>query len=131
MNRITRLPSQARRLTTLRTAQPLVQQIPIDNSLELFVASDGNATVERPANGGLRLWSYENRSDAIEEAARLATGMAHKHGMYNTGFSGGKLVCYARSPADLSLAVKEKKRGNLSSYWQGLEQPGRPSLHWV
>jgi leucine dehydrogenase len=78
-------------------AQPLVLEVPLDQEkvpgLELFVASDGMLDKSKPANGGLRLWTYDTKEAAVEEAARLASGMSLKHQMYNTGFSGGKLVC--------------------------------------
>jgi len=99
----------------LRTAQPLVLHHKVDDSLDLFVAMDGDATVARPANGGLRLWNYETEGDAIEEVSRLATGMGFKHGMYNTGFSGGKLVCRARTPDALNTATSTKKKEILAT----------------
>ena len=36
--------------------------------------------------------SYESTDLAIADAVRLAEGMTRKHAMYNTGFSGAKLV---------------------------------------
>jgi hypothetical protein len=96
------------------TKSPLVLEAKVasaegDVPLQLFIAMDGDATPARPANGGLRLWNYETEADAIEEVERLASGMAAKHNMYNTGFSGGKLVCRASDPEALASAIKNKK----------------------
>ena len=70
---------------------------------------DGDATQARPANGGLRLWTYETEGAAVTEVERLASGMGAKHRMYNTGFSGGKLVCRAPCGSTLAEAVETKK----------------------
>jgi leucine dehydrogenase len=85
---------------------------------------DGDATADRPANGGLRLWSYDTEGDAVEEVERLANGMGAKHRMYNTGFSGGKLVCRAPCPATLKAAIEDKKGDILKSAAKALNSLG-------
>ena len=83
----TRMPSCARRAFAARslsaehgslsTKSPLVLEQIVhsgDVPLQLFIAMDGDATQTRPANGGLRLWSYETEGAAVEEAERLASG---------------------------------------------------------
>lgn len=45
-----------------------------------------------PANGGIRWRQYSSRQQQESEAVMLAQRMSLKHGLYNTGFSGGKIV---------------------------------------
>lgn len=45
-----------------------------------------------PANGGIRWRQYGSRQQQECEAVMLAQRMSLKHGLYNTGFSGGKIV---------------------------------------
>lgn len=59
---------------------------------------------ESPANGGLRLLPYRSDGACLADGRRLAALMADKHGIYGTGFSGGKVVARA---TDLS-SVKEE-----------------------
>jgi glycine/D-amino acid oxidase-like deaminating enzyme len=70
-----------------------VFEVPIrQEGVKLYIANDGDLQNTRPGNGGMRLLSYESEQHAIEDAVRLAEGMTRKHAMYNTGFSGAKLV---------------------------------------
>ena len=68
-----------------------------------------------PSNGGLRLCEYQNNEEAIEENILLANLMNKKHKIYNTGFSGGKIVvnsCPNKIEKDLllkSIAVELNK----------------------
>ena len=60
--------------------------------VKLYIAVHGEFQSDKPGNGGMRLMSYENDELAISDAVRLAEGMTRKHAMYQTGFSGAKLV---------------------------------------
>jgi leucine dehydrogenase len=51
-----------------------------------------------PANGGLRLLPYRSDSSCLADGHRLAALMADKHGLYGTGFRGGKVVARAADP---------------------------------
>lgn len=58
----------------------------------LYIGNEGALTTVRPGNGGCRLWHYATEQDAIDECRGLSNGMSKKHGVYNTGFRGAKLV---------------------------------------
>ena len=75
----------------------------ISEELSVFIVAENNIN-GHPSNGGLRLLSYENDIDCLQDGFRLANLMKVKHDLYSTGFSGGKIV--ARSPNIFS--VKEK-----------------------
>ena len=64
-------------------------------SIYVAVDSDGYGGPARPGNGGIRLLDYATARDAVDDAARLATGMTRKHDMFRTGFSGAKVVVRA------------------------------------
>lgn len=69
-----------------------------------FVVKDSDippAARGRPANGGIRIQDYPDEAAAIREAHSLAERMTHKQALYNTGFSGVKIVVCA-SPAGLN-----------------------------
>lgn len=63
--------------------------------LSLFVVGE-RASVDRPANGGLRLLRYASVDDAHDEAFMLASRMTDKHRLYRTGFAGAKLVAHTQ-----------------------------------
>lgn len=69
---------------TLKTYQ-------IDDHLSVTIAYDSSKQ-SLPANGGLRFCKYENLKEAQDEALTLARKMTQKHKIYDTGFSGVKLV---------------------------------------
>jgi hypothetical protein len=66
----------------------------------LYIGVDSTATQERPGNGGLRIRSYPTPAAAKQEAINLSEAMSFKHGVYNTGFSGAKLVFDTAVPVD-------------------------------
>ena len=66
----------------------------------LTLAASAPLSLERPGNGGMRLWNYTSREAADVEALGLAQGMEIKHATYNTGFSGAKLVCASSTPIE-------------------------------
>ena len=78
---------------------PSVLEIPLEEKgVSLYVGVHAPVCSSRPGNGGLRLWSYESEEDAIDECRELSRGMSLKHNIYNTGFSGAKLVANAKEP---------------------------------
>lgn len=56
-----------------------------------FIGLNGS-TLNQPSNGGLRVKTYESERHAWEDCENLSLVMTHKHSLYNTGFSGGKIV---------------------------------------
>lgn len=58
----------------------------------LYIAYDIDSTPEVPGNGGLRIGTYPSPGAAQEEAVALTEAMSAKHAMYDTGFTGAKLV---------------------------------------
>lgn len=72
----------------------------------LYVGVDSSATQERPGNGGLRIRAYPTPAEAKQEAINLSEAMSFKHGVYNTGFSGAKLVFDTK--VDVSAIDKEQ-----------------------
>ena len=63
----------------------------IEDQLSITVAYN-NTKKSLPANGGLRFCKYESLFEVQDEALTLARKMTQKHELYNTGFSGVKLV---------------------------------------
>lgn len=62
----------------------------------LYIGNDGPFQTKRPGNGGLRIWTYPTEKEAVAECIALSSGMTGKHLVYNTGFSGAKLVVNCR-----------------------------------
>lgn len=58
----------------------------------LYIAYDIHSTPEVPGNGGLRIGTYPSPGAAQDEAVALTEAMSAKHAMYDTGFTGAKLV---------------------------------------
>lgn len=56
-----------------------------------------HSTILGPAAGGCRYWSYGSEEDLLEDAYRLATGMAFKNAMAGLPLGGGKAVLRRRS----------------------------------
>lgn len=69
-----------------------------------------------PANGGIRWRAYASRQQQEEEALMLAQRMSLKHGLYNTGFSGGKIVVNSQRPPKDHPAVLEAIGALLNRY---------------
>ena len=72
----------------------------LSNDLSVFIVGE-NSNLNIPANGGLRLLSYETDIDCLQDGFRLAKLMKIKHDLYNTGFSGGKIVARASNPKEV------------------------------
>jgi len=45
-----------------------------------------------PALGGVRMWPYQNESEAIRDVLRLSRGMTYKHAISGLNLGGGKAV---------------------------------------
>ncbi|KAF5840792.1 FAD dependent oxidoreductase-domain-containing protein [Dunaliella salina] len=99
----TRCPSSAPHLQlvngltiqmTGRSVSPLVLSYPTSAG-PLYIGIDGPIQDNHPGNGGLRIWKYASEQDAVAECRVLASTMTLKHRVYNTGFSGAKLVLNA------------------------------------
>lgn len=52
-------------------------------------------TILGPALGGLRIYPYKQREDALEDVLRLAKGMTYKSALAEVGMGGGKSVIMA------------------------------------
>lgn len=63
----------------------------IHNDLSYFVAVE-DQNFKYPANGGLRFTNYLTEQKAFEDSITLSKLMGQKHSIYNTGFSGAKIV---------------------------------------
>jgi len=79
---------------TGRSVSPLVLSYPTSAGT-LYIGIDGPIQDNHPGNGGLRIWKYASEQDAVAECRILASTMTLKHRVYNTGFSGAKLVLNA------------------------------------
>jgi leucine dehydrogenase len=51
-----------------------------------------HSTVLGPAAGGCRLWSYDSREEAVQDALRLSEGMCYKNALAGLPLGGGKAV---------------------------------------
>lgn len=83
-----------------------IETYEISNDLSVTLAYD-TQTPFLPANGGLRLSQYNTRSLQEAEALTLAKCMTEKHKIYNTGFSGAKLVANGTLKKDSKLGLIE------------------------
>ena len=61
------------------------------DSFQCFIGLD-QASLSQPSNGGLRVKTYQSEALAWEDCRNLSIVMTQKHRLYNTGFSGGKIV---------------------------------------
>lgn len=55
-----------------------------------------------PALGGLRMWPYENESEALEDVLRLSRGMTYKAAVAGLNLGGGKAVIIGDPKTDKS-----------------------------
>lgn len=58
-----------------------------------------------PALGGLRMWPYGSRDDAVFDVLRLSKGMTYKSAVADTGLGGGKSVIIGNPKTDKSEAL--------------------------
>ena len=78
----------------------------IKDDLSLSMAYDLNHS-GLPANGGMRLIPYASQDACEREALTLAQHMTQKHQIYDTGFSGVKLVGNGQPTAENKTALIE------------------------
>lgn len=72
-----------------------IETIQVDEDTS-FTLAYSNQIGLLPANGGIRWRHYARREQQESEAVMLAHSMSLKHGLYKTGFSGGKIVVNSR-----------------------------------
>jgi leucine dehydrogenase len=92
-------------MSSTPTSSPAVTVLAehVSEHLSVFVVAESTCS-QRPANGGLRLLSYDDDATCKADGHRLASLMTNKHDLYGTGFAGGKVVARAADPA----AVKDE-----------------------
>lgn len=77
-----------------------VETIVVDDKSSFTIACSPQRHA-MPSNGGIRWHRYESLEQQKDEAIMLAHAMDLKHGLYRTGFSGGKIVVNSKvSPDD-------------------------------
>jgi len=96
-------------------AQYEVETIQIDDETSFTLACSSEHKW-LPANGGIRWRPYASRQRQEEEAVMLAQRMSLKHGLYNTGFSGGKIVVNSKRSPKEQPEVLEAIGGLLNRY---------------
>ncbi|AGK50812.1 glu/Leu/Phe/Val dehydrogenase, dimerization domain protein [Burkholderia thailandensis MSMB121] len=69
-----------------------------------------------PSNGGIRWHRYDSLSKQKDEAVMLAHAMDLKHGLYRTGFSGGKIVVNSNAAPDDAQHVFDAIGETLNRY---------------
>jgi len=60
------------------------------SQLKAFVAI--HSTHNGPAAGGVRVWTYKNSGDALDDVLRLSRGMSYKNALAGLKLGGGKAV---------------------------------------
>src|SRR5699024_12651098 len=74
-----------------------------NSGLKAFIAI--HDTTVGPALGGLRMWTYNWESEAIEDALRLARGMSYKNAAAGLNLGGGKAVIMGDTIKDIKKEV--------------------------
>lgn len=74
-----------------------------ETGLHAFIAIHN--TTLGPALGGLRIFPYKTREEALEDALRLAKGMTYKSAAVEIGLGGGKSVIIANPKTDKTPAL--------------------------
>jgi leucine dehydrogenase len=79
-----------------------IKEIPVEGYEKVVEAKDEESglhgiiavhdTTLGPALGGMRMWPYANRDEAMNDVLRLAKGMTYKSAVAHTGLGGGKSV---------------------------------------
>ena len=92
------------------------------DSFQCFIGLD-QATINQPSNGGLRVKLYPSQRLAWDDCKNLSLVMTQKHRLYNTGFSGGKIVA---AISDEQACKKELLRfvGSILNEFNGLMYTG-------
>lgn len=81
-----------------------VETIVVDDTTSFTLACSPRRNT-LPGNGGIRWLSYDSRAAQEEEAIMLAHAMDRKHGLYQTGFSGGKIVVNSKAKPENAMHV--------------------------
>ncbi|MGA2654611.1 MAG: hypothetical protein ABSF18_01355 [Gammaproteobacteria bacterium] len=76
----------------------------IEPNLRLVAAYD-DEFAQLPANGGLRMREYKSVEAQEAEALILAQQMSKKHKLYNTGFTGVKLVAHGKVTPENKIKI--------------------------
>ncbi|MGP1193241.1 Glu/Leu/Phe/Val dehydrogenase dimerization domain-containing protein [Serratia sp. CY54039] len=92
-----------------------IETVVIDDETSFTLAYSSQIKL-LPANGGIRWRNYASRQQQEEEAIMLAQRMSLKHGLYNTGFSGGKIVVNSKRSPQEQPAVLEAIGALLNRY---------------
>ena len=78
--------------------EKVIEGIDEENHLHCFIAIHN--TTLGPALGGMRVFPYENRENALKDALLLAKAMTKKSALAGLGFGGGKSVIIADPKMD-------------------------------
>ncbi|MEO1339109.1 MAG: glutamate dehydrogenase, partial [Myxococcota bacterium] len=81
-----------------------------------YVVAHEPMTRDRPGNGGLRLLPYTTDGAMIADAYELNKRMRIKHRLYNTGFSGAKIVARGAPTAETKVELLEHLATTLGGY---------------
>jgi len=76
-----------------------------DNDIGLQLVIAIHSTALGPATGGLRMWPYKNKSEAVLDALRLSRGMTYKYAAAGVNLGGGKAVIIGDAKTDKSEAL--------------------------
>jgi leucine dehydrogenase len=78
-------------MDSVRSGRIVVDSYEISDDLSFSIAYD-TLISKLPGNGGIRWMQYATLDQQETEAAVLAERMSEKHSLYNTGFTGAKIV---------------------------------------
>src|SRR5574341_521416 len=81
----------------------VIQCHDVDSGLQAIIAIHDATT--GPALGGMRMWPYATRHDALSDALRLAQGMTYKSAVAETGLGGGKAVIIGHAQRDKTASL--------------------------
>lgn len=89
--------------------EKVIEGIDPETGLHCFIALHNTSL--GPAMGGVRIYPYPNRQEALDDALRLAKAMTYKSAIAENGLGGGKSVIIANSKTekteDLLLSFAE------------------------
>lgn len=84
--------------TTLQNNQKIIKGLINNDTQNPLFTMVLNEKKGFPANGGLRIMPYLSTTEADTDCLILAQSMEEKHTLYNTGFSGTKIVSNSKQP---------------------------------
>jgi leucine dehydrogenase len=88
---------------TLPGYQRVIEAIDPECKLHAFIAV--HSTTLGPSLGGMRMYPYKSRDDALQDALRLAKTMTYKSALAKTGLGGGKSVLIGNPKIDKTEAL--------------------------